>query len=179
MAVTENDIVQNAAAIASLINTGSANVNITDLDAVTSLSDSDLFHVSVSSVDKKITRANTISIIAGQGFIEGNAYVAENIFWLRASKAFTVSKVRIGAVTAPTGSTLIVDVNYHATDPTSASTIFTTQANRPAIAISAYTADSGTPDVTSIADGGWLGISIDQIGSTITGADINIEIIGA
>ena len=61
MAVTENDIIQNAAAIASLINTGAANVNITDLDAVTSLADANLLHVSVSAIDKKITYANLIS----------------------------------------------------------------------------------------------------------------------
>jgi len=61
MAVTENDITQNAAAIAALINTGAANVNITDLDAVTTLSASDLFHVSVSGVDKKITKDNALT----------------------------------------------------------------------------------------------------------------------
>ncbi len=61
MAVTENDIIQNSAAIAALINTGAANVNITDLAAVTSLSASDLLHCSVSNVDKKITKGNLLT----------------------------------------------------------------------------------------------------------------------
>jgi hypothetical protein len=70
MAVTENDVIQNAAAIASLINEGSDNVNIADLDAVGSLNDADLFHVSVSGVDKKITKANAIT--GGGGSTEHN-----------------------------------------------------------------------------------------------------------
>jgi hypothetical protein len=117
-------------------------------------------------------------IVALQGQLRGNAYVADNIFWLRASAAFTISKVRIGAVTPPTGASLIVDVNYHATNPDApATTIFTTQANRPEIAINGHTDDSGTPDITDIADGGWLGICIDQIGSTLPGTNIIVEII--
>lgn len=60
MPVTTQDIIDNAAAIADLINggTGSTTINIADLDPVTSLSDSDLLHVSVSNVDKNIQLDN-------------------------------------------------------------------------------------------------------------------------
>jgi hypothetical protein len=58
--------------------------------------------------------------------------------WLPAFRVYndtgedlTVTGVRASVGTAPTGATLIVDVNLAGT------TIFTTQASRPAIAISA------------------------------------------
>ena len=68
MSVTENDIISNAAAIAALVNAAD-NVTIADLDAVTSLADADLLHVSVSAVDKKITKANAF---LGLGSTEHN-----------------------------------------------------------------------------------------------------------
>jgi hypothetical protein len=111
-------------------------------------------------------------------FIAGNAYVAENIVWKVIPVAFSsISKVVITVVTAPTGANLIVDVNYHASAAASATTIFTTQGNRPEIAAAAYTDDSGTPDVTSLAAGGVIGISIDQIGSTVAGADLMVTLV--
>jgi hypothetical protein len=83
----------------------------------------------------------------------------------------TITKVKLVVKTAPTGAAIIVDVNKNGT------TIFTTQANRPSIAIGATTGDSGTPDVTGLAEGDKLTIDIDQVGSTIAGADLTIEVV--
>jgi hypothetical protein len=55
-------------------------------------------------------------------------------------------------------------------------TIFTTQANRPTIAISGNTDESGVPDVTALADGDYLEVDIDQIGSTVAGSDLTVQI---
>ena len=108
----------------------------------------------------------------------GNAYVADNIVIMRAPYAMTVAKVRIGAgKVAPTDANLIGDVHYHATNPTSMTTIFTTQGNRPEIIATEFTADSGVPDVTSLAAGGWIGFCIDQKGSTLPGENITFEIL--
>lgn len=83
----------------------------------------------------------------------------------------TITKAKVVVKTAPTGASIIVDVNKAGT------TIFTTQANRPTIAISGTQADSGTPDVTSLAEGDKVTIDIDQIGSTIAGADLTVEVV--
>jgi hypothetical protein len=83
----------------------------------------------------------------------------------------TIVKVKLVVKTAPTGAAIIVDVHKNGT------TIFTTQANRPQIAISATTGDSGTPDVTALAETDKLTIDIDQVGSTIAGADLTVEIV--
>lgn len=79
--------------------------------------------------------------------------------------------VRISAVTAPTGSSILVDINKNGT------TVFTTQANRPAIAASANASSFTTNmDVTSLVAGDYLTVDIDQVGSTVAGADLTVTI---
>ncbi len=68
--------------------------------------------------------------------------------------------------TAPTGADLEVDINKNGT------TIFTTQANRPIIVATGTSDTSGTPDITAYAQYDLIGISVDQVGSTIAGGDI-------
>jgi hypothetical protein len=85
--------------------------------------------------------------------------------------AMTIIAVRVRVNTAPTGATLIIDVNKNGT------TIYTTQANRPTVAISGTTVKSTNPDVTSLADGDNLSIDIDQVGSTVAGADMTVAVI--
>ena len=83
----------------------------------------------------------------------------------------TLTDVTIMVGTAPTGATLIVDVNKNGT------TIFTTQANRPTIAISGFHDVSGTPDVTTLLkDTDYLTWDIDQIGSVVPGSDLVVQI---
>jgi hypothetical protein len=112
-------------------------------------------------------------------YMQGVIYTGENIMYVRVPKAFTISKVQIAVTTAPTDASLTVDVNYHATDPTSLTTIFTTGpgTERPSIASTATTDDSGAPDVTSIAAGGFLSFSVDAVGSTVAGANLMVTIV--
>ena len=88
-------------------------------------------------------------------------------------KTLTISKVHLAVNTAPTGATIIVDINENGT------TIFTTQGNRPVIATSAFTGESTTIDDASWASGNYLQADIDQIGSTIAGADLTITIVAS
>lgn len=83
--------------------------------------------------------------------------------------AATLVGVTAAINTQPTGAAVILDVNKNGT------TIFTTQGNRPTIAVStnATTAEP-TPDVTAIASGDELRVDIDQIGSTVAGADLTV-----
>lgn len=90
-------------------------------------------------------------------------------FYLDATK--TISKVIAHVGTAPTGASLIFDVNKNGT------TIFTTQGNRPTIAASGFSDMSSVPDVTALAANDFLTVDIDQIGSTVAGADAVIRIV--
>lgn len=83
---------------------------------------------------------------------------------------WTISEVRASVGTAPTGASLIVDVHKSGT------TIFTTQSNRPTIAVSTNTDLANAIEVTSFASGEYLTVDIDQVGSTVAGADITVQI---
>ena len=85
--------------------------------------------------------------------------------------AATLLGVTAAINTAPTGASVILDVNKNGT------TVYTTQANRPTILAGANaTAAETVPDVTAIAVGDYLTIDIDQIGSTVAGADATVFI---
>lgn len=86
-------------------------------------------------------------------------------------EAAVIESVTARVTTAPTGASILVDVNKNGT------TIFTTQANRPAIAASGFTSGSVTNmNVTSLAAGDYLTVDVDQIGSTIPGADLVVVV---
>ena len=78
--------------------------------------------------------------------------------------------VRASVGTAPTGASLKVDVNKNGT------TIYTTQNSRPEIAVSTFTDQGANPDVAQIADGSYLTVDIDQIGSTVAGANVVVQV---
>ncbi len=104
--------------------------------------------------------------------VEGTLVVGLNrTFELVAGCSLTILKVKIHVKTAPTGLAIIVDVNKAGT------TIFTNQANRPTIAIAGTDADSGVPDVTALVENDKLSVDVDQVGSTIAGADLTVEIV--
>ena len=85
--------------------------------------------------------------------------------------------VEIGTViatagTSPTGADVIVDVNKNGT------TIFTTQGNRPTVpdGDADGVGAAATPDVTSVLEGEYLTVDIDQIGSTTPGDDLVVSV---
>lgn len=80
--------------------------------------------------------------------------------------ACTLVTYRGRAETAPTGSTMILDVNKNDV------TLFTTQGNRPTAAIGSKDFSTTAPDITAFAAGDRVSIDVDQIGSTIAGSDL-------
>lgn len=79
---------------------------------------------------------------------------------------FQIQTVAVMVNTAPTGAAILVDVNKNGT------TIYGTQGNRPSVAISGTSATVGAHTATTVTDGDYLTVDIDQIGSTIAGADL-------
>jgi hypothetical protein len=73
--------------------------------------------------------------------------------------------------TAPTGAAIVLDCNKNGT------TIYTTQSSRPTIAISANSgAQVAPPDVTALVAGDYLTIDVDQIGSSVAGANLVVTV---
>lgn len=81
-----------------------------------------------------------------------------------------IIEVEAAVGTAPTGAAIIVDVNVDGT------TIFTTQSNRPQIAVSTNVDSSTTIEDDTHTDGQYLTVDIDQVGSTVIGSDLVVVI---
>ena len=87
------------------------------------------------------------------------------------ASSWTIAGVRASAGVAPTGASVIVDININGT------TIFTTQANRPTIAASGFTSGKVTNmDVTSVPVGSYVTVDVDQVGSTIAGGQLTVQL---
>jgi hypothetical protein len=84
----------------------------------------------------------------------------------------TILGISARVTTAPTGASILLDVNKNGT------TIFTTQANRPAIVASALATATEVQnmDITTFVAGDYLTIDIDQIGSTIAGSNLTVVV---
>lgn len=72
-------------------------------------------------------------------------------------KACTVDSVTISVNTAPSGGTVIVDVNRNGT------TIYGTQTNRPTIASTGFTANGGAASNGTFAAGDYLTVDVDAV----------------
>jgi len=103
-------------------------------------------------------------------FVSGTLTVASASIRLHVPEAMTITNVTAAVNTAPTGASLIVDVNKNGT------TIFSTQGNRPTIAATETEDTSSTPDVTALAQNDVVTIDVDQIGSTVAGADLVVQV---
>jgi hypothetical protein len=86
------------------------------------------------------------------------------------AEARLITNIVANVGTAPTGASVIVDVNKNGT------TLFTTQANRPTIAASAFADTASVPDVVTVAAGDYITVDIDQVGSTVAGADLVVTV---
>lgn len=84
-------------------------------------------------------------------------------------EAGEIVEVNVSVLTAPTGATAIFDVNLDGT------TIYTTQANRPTIAIAAQdSTQAAGPEAAVFERGAVVTVDTDQIGSTVAGADATV-----
>jgi len=83
----------------------------------------------------------------------------------------TIIKVFLSVGTAPTGSSLVVDVHKNGT------TIFTNQGNRPSIPSFGETGSSTTIENAIWADGEYLTAHIDAVGSGFAGSDLVVHIV--
>lgn len=87
--------------------------------------------------------------------------------------AFTLTAVRASVTTAPTGSTLVIDINENGT------TILSTKLSIDASEKTSTTAASAAViSDASLADDAEITIDFDQVGSTIAGAGVKVYLIG-
>jgi len=86
---------------------------------------------------------------------------------------FTLTEVRASVTTAPTGSTLVVDINESGT------TILSTKISIDASEKTSTTAATAAViSDTALADDAEMTIDIDQVGSSVAGAGLKVYLIG-
>jgi hypothetical protein len=170
---TSSDTVQG---IVELATTGEATTGTDTARAVTAAGVKAVMDAHVALSDphtqylKETDAANYRDAIFSQG---GTLTTGAGVFRLynRSGVTRTIQTVTAAVGTQPTGASILVDVNISGT------TIFTTQSNRPTIAVSTNEDQSGTPDVTAWTSGSYLTIDIDQVGSTVAGADLVVTVV--
>lgn len=119
-------------------------------------------YVTAPNVSKTITFSKSGNLATGAGTFR--IYNDTGI-------TLVIRSVRATVGTAPSGTSIIVDIHKSGT------TIFTTQGNRPTVAIAGNTSGKVTNmNVTTIADGEYFTVDIDQIGSGTPGADLVVQL---
>jgi hypothetical protein len=117
--------------------------------------------ITAIGADMKIAQVETIVLSR-----PGALVVAAGTLQLPLSGSYTLIDYRVRVGTAPTGASLIVDINKNGT------TLFTTQGNRPTIAAAGQLATTTAPAVTTFVNGDYITVDVDQIGSTVAGSDL-------
>ena len=104
--------------------------------------------------------------------VTGTLTVAAGVIRYKFPVAVTILGITLAVNTAPTGAAILVDINKNGT------TIFSTQGNRPTIAISAFAtaAEVTNMNTTAVAAGDYLTADVDQIGSTAAGANLVVTV---
>lgn len=99
----------------------------------------------------------------------GTLTVSSGVLRFRFPFDATITGVSAAVNTAPTGASIIMDVNKNGVS------IFPV-APKPTIAIGAFDtgASEAVPDTTAISSGNYLQIDIDQIGSIVAGSDLSV-----
>jgi hypothetical protein len=95
--------------------------------------------------------------------------------WHRVMETSTIVEVQAAIKTAPTGANIILDVETSA-DGSSWSSIWTA-GNRLNIVAGAKLANTTVIDTPTITKGHVMRVNIDQIGSTIAGSDLTVNVI--
>jgi hypothetical protein len=152
--------------------TGSVSVNsqkITNLATPTTTTDA----ANKSYVDGLVGGTETWGIDGAATVRTGKARIYND-----SGRTRTITAVRLSADTAPSGTTstpvtgaaMVADVNLGGT------TIFATQANRPAIPSGSNTHKTTGMGTTAWTDGSYLTVDIDFIGSTTAGSDVTVTV---
>lgn len=97
-------------------------------------------------------------------------------FWVPIRSTRTITEAYAIVKTAPTGADILIDIDKSSDGSTWTSIWNTNQANRLTIAASSKSGSQTSFDTTSLSSGDLLRIAVDQVGSTIPGADLTVVI---
>jgi hypothetical protein len=97
--------------------------------------------------------------------------------WAIVDQARTVNRFYITAKTAPTGASLVIDILYSTNSGGTWTSIWAvTPANRPTLTVGVNFATGTAFDTTNLAAGTLLRIDVIQVGSTVAGQDLTVQL---
>lgn len=125
---------------------------------------SQLVNFSLGRIAGQATSGPSILTFEQPGYLSTGTGIGRILFPL----SVDILSVTTACYATPTGSSIIVDINKNGT------TLFTTQGNRPTIAIGANASTPMIPAITRVGGGEYITCDIDQVGSTLPGSDLSV-----
>lgn len=110
--------------------------------------------------EKEFSFPGSLSLYTGQGRVTNLT-----------GRTLTIQTIFASVGTAPTAASIIINVRKNGT------TLYTTGANKPKILGNSYSIVSTNMDVTTFAPDDYLTVDIEQIGSTIAGSDLTVQVV--
>lgn len=97
--------------------------------------------------------------------------------WIPIRQARTITEVYGVVKTAPTGASILIDVEISSDNGATWTSIWNTiPTNRLTITASNRTGTTTTFDTTTVSAGSLLRVAVDQVGSTISGSNLTVTI---
>ena len=148
---------------AAVLNSGTSASNVVQLDS----------NAKIPAVDGSQLTNIVEAIVVAASDETSNLSTGAAKTTFRMPYAFTVTGVRASVTTAPTGSTLTVDINENGTSILSTKiTIDATEKTSTTAATAPVISDTG------LADDAEITIDIDQVGSTVAGTGLKVTLLG-
>lgn len=134
------------------------------------------------------TAVNTLETTVARGFPRPVTFVlavgapattgTDVTNWVTAEYSGTIAKCKIAAKTAPTGAALICDILKSSNGGSSFTSIWaSTPSNRIQLAAGAKTGSQTSFDTTAVAENDLFRIDVAQVGSTIAGQDVAVQLL--
>ena len=140
-----------------------------------------------SSIKDTVREANTSSIFTGSDvapttgiFCGGAISTAMNCeqFRGRIPSACQIQRIDATVTTAPSGSSILIDVN-ECSSPTSCTSIWANSQSEQLKILASQTSGQTVSyfEDQSIALGNYIGFDIDQVGSTVSGSNLTVTLV--
>jgi len=172
--VTYTDMNANFDTLYNAINGGIDNNNI---DASAAIAESKLAFDTASGhnhdgTNSKLIPANAIWTVVGTLTTSTDAAP-----WLYIKNARTITAIAGIVKTAPTGDDIIIDIEKSGDNGATWTSIWnTTPANRLTISATNREGTQTSFDTTAVSAGDYLRVAIDQVGSSVAGADLTVNL---
>ena len=137
---------------------------------VTVASDGTNFFTSVNTN----VRDKTAGFFAGGNL--STTHVAEEAR-IRIPFNMEVVRVDVGVTTAPTGDSLLVDINQYNAVLGASTSLFANTGNQPTIPATAFVGSGLTFAIGALHAGSFIGFDIDRVGSTGAGSNLTITVV--